>query len=563
MGTVEVFTKARMLAIENGTVVSGKIDVNGDLLLTRKDGTVHNAGQVNPDIATIDETLAGTNAFKAVSAAGLSARTATELRTGLIELATAAEVTAGTDASRAVTSALLRQERKLVSTYTGVIDDGWSGGRPRVTLVAGQNLTGTVSAYLPGNDDQGIIAGAVVLLTRTNLGDWAILNSLAIRPAFMRPVYLQLRSGYMLYTDANNPDGSFGPYWGGWGNPFATNSNSYSGKIEAYMTSTGIVQLHGLLRRINFPGPGSLITTLPIGMRPARDQIFNVMSDIGPSEILVEAATGDVKQVSGSVSYLAVDNVRFRAKSAVDLGMATFVAGAPFLLGGFMGPHTTPYLTGGATDHTFGYTIDTDGVVLFEGALRVIAAYTANADFARMTNLFIYNGTATFICPGSGANRFVRYGSSNGTPAGTGSNGNFLIHGTTMAVGQWFSMSHLVLLDPASNTTPTIIPSGLNGWVEYGGGWRVPGFATTPDGFALSFGLWAKGTMGSPLTWAPVGSRSKYKRILTTMSADVLARVDIGNPTLNGEYEMDGQIIPLIGTNTWLTMDGLSWVAHH
>lgn len=46
MGTVQVFTKDRMLAIENSSVVGGTVNVDGNLILTRKDGTTINAGDV-------------------------------------------------------------------------------------------------------------------------------------------------------------------------------------------------------------------------------------------------------------------------------------------------------------------------------------------------------------------------------------------------------------------------------------------------------------------------------------------------------------------------------------
>jgi hypothetical protein len=58
--------------------------------------------------ASNSEVQAGVSTVKVVSPAGLSARIATETRTGLVELATAAEVQAGTDPVRAITPAGLR-----------------------------------------------------------------------------------------------------------------------------------------------------------------------------------------------------------------------------------------------------------------------------------------------------------------------------------------------------------------------------------------------------------------------------------------------------------------------
>lgn len=56
-------------------------------------------------IATNAEVQAGTDAAKTVTPSSLSARTASDARTGLVELATSAETTAGTDTARAVTPA--------------------------------------------------------------------------------------------------------------------------------------------------------------------------------------------------------------------------------------------------------------------------------------------------------------------------------------------------------------------------------------------------------------------------------------------------------------------------
>lgn len=124
MGTVEVFTKARMQTIEDSTVVAGEVNLDGDLILETRDGTPINAGHVKGAdgsdatvpmattseagkafIASSTEVNTGTDASKIVTPATLNSRTATETRTGLVELATSAEVIAGTDTQRAVTPA--------------------------------------------------------------------------------------------------------------------------------------------------------------------------------------------------------------------------------------------------------------------------------------------------------------------------------------------------------------------------------------------------------------------------------------------------------------------------
>lgn len=59
------------------------------------------------ELATADETITGSDASRAVTPAGLSARTATTGRRGLVELATNAEAAAGTDGDRAITPAAM------------------------------------------------------------------------------------------------------------------------------------------------------------------------------------------------------------------------------------------------------------------------------------------------------------------------------------------------------------------------------------------------------------------------------------------------------------------------
>lgn len=97
----------------------GKLDVHGDIYQNGEkvldetysppavpDATTSVKGIV--ELATNAETQAGTDSTRAVTPAGLSARSATTGRTGIAELATQAEVNAGTDNTRIVTPSTLR-----------------------------------------------------------------------------------------------------------------------------------------------------------------------------------------------------------------------------------------------------------------------------------------------------------------------------------------------------------------------------------------------------------------------------------------------------------------------
>lgn len=82
MATVESLTKARMLAIEAASVVSGLINGSGHLILSKFDGSEIDAGYMIASVPDASTTVKG-----------------------IVELATAAEALTGTDTTRAVTPA--------------------------------------------------------------------------------------------------------------------------------------------------------------------------------------------------------------------------------------------------------------------------------------------------------------------------------------------------------------------------------------------------------------------------------------------------------------------------
>lgn len=92
-----------LLAVD---VVFKSLDVTaltfGDANFTNPPATTQRQGVV--ELATDQETQDGTDNQRAVTPAGLSARTATEARAGLVQLATDAELAAGKDDAKAVTS---------------------------------------------------------------------------------------------------------------------------------------------------------------------------------------------------------------------------------------------------------------------------------------------------------------------------------------------------------------------------------------------------------------------------------------------------------------------------
>ena len=112
MATVTGFTAERMLEIENTTVVSGEINESGHLILEQRDGTEIDAGSALPALPD-----------------------ATATTQGIVELATAAETLARTDATRAVTPASLTSTIAAINADFDDVDDALDNHADRLTAL--------------------------------------------------------------------------------------------------------------------------------------------------------------------------------------------------------------------------------------------------------------------------------------------------------------------------------------------------------------------------------------------------------------------------------------------
>ncbi|TAL53815.1 hypothetical protein [Pandoraea sp.] len=92
----------------------------GDASFTNPPATTERQGVV--ELATAEETRRGTDAGRAVTPAGLAARTANEERAGLIRIASQAEIAAGTDNSAAVTPGNLARRLATKAALAGSAD---------------------------------------------------------------------------------------------------------------------------------------------------------------------------------------------------------------------------------------------------------------------------------------------------------------------------------------------------------------------------------------------------------------------------------------------------------
>jgi hypothetical protein len=108
-------------------------------------------------------------------------------------------------------------------------------------------------------------------------------------------------------------------------------------------------------------------------------------------------------------------------------------------------------------------------------------------------------------------------------------------------------------LPTSATVTWTNIPL-QNGWVNYNTA-SFPGaqYTKASDGVVHLRGLIRAGTMGGniPIGSLPAGFRPKERTLMYSVNNTEQVRIDITN---------DGQIIASSAYNTWLSLDGLSFI---
>lgn len=465
-----------------------------------------------------------------------------------------------------------QMKRKLPnydSSYTmsGVLQATTSTfGQLQVLLDASQRVSGTVDAA-PWIASFDLVPGARVQVVYNNFNGtnfWAII---AVKPPRPEQVPIQLQNGWCLYSDVTTQDLSqafgiprFPP--GSFANPPVSGlDQNFTGYIYASMSDTGIVHVEGLIQNVltSTPTAGLVIATLPVNMRPTRQQAFMGINN-GTGYIVLVTPDGNIRYITGvGTTYTSLNNIRFRAKSAVDAGIAPFTALSPYLVSMLAPDTTSSWYSAGPTDNTPGYTLDADGVALFEGMVKASSAYTVNISFANVTSLFTYSGGTHNLCILNNGVGIVRYGPDGvSTPSGTGSYINF---GTALSTGQTATLSQIILLNPNSTTTKSVVPNFSNSWAAYGG-WQTPKFAKTPGGIVIPQGFLVGGTIGgsstSTMTVMPTGWSTRVGSMIATLSNSAIARNDIGHP---GEGFARG-VNAVIGSAVWWTYNGMSWPAY-
>ena len=94
-----------------------------------------------------------------------------------------------------------------------------------------------------------------------------------------------------------------------------------------------------------------------------------------------------------------------------------------------------------------------------------------------------------------------------------------------------------------------------NNWVQYGISHNPPQYSITHDGIVRLRGLIKNGTTtpGTVLFTLPKTFRSEFIVLIDTISNNLIGKVDI---------EPSGDVVIRVGSNTWLSLDNISFQAY-
>lgn len=505
MGIVQVFTAARMAAIEAASVISGAVNgVSGHLILTKHDGSTIDAGNVVGPAGTYPH-----------------ASTAAE---GTVFLASDADATTGTDAAKALTPHAMQAAMVNDRSHTGVVDPLWTVGRPTVTLNSPlADGTTTVVAFLSASAAD-VLPGASVLLVHTSAGGWIITNSYASGPAFPRQIPLVPLVGLTPYADT--PAVLSDP-----GNPWHRPTVS--------KTSASMVTIKGLV----YNSTGAIIAantvlyTLAAAFRPLQQKRFVMQIGAAYGGLIIETNGNVYSDIAIPVANSILLDAAWTNDPAIVWTNLTY--GTTWSLSS---------ATGAATPRV---GVDSVGRVWFEGLLK--ATNTANA-LAAIPAGFRWTGNGGINNAGlfttyelSNASRVARVDAPASGGGGLAANQQILVTSTTAVTG----ISLDAIQYPNGNPTYPAQPPLLAG-SNYVQGYNSFAIYQFSDGGVKLRGLVAAEPAGANLGFLPVGWRPANRMRF------------IANQTNNADY-MDilpnGQIVLGGAATSFLNFENVNFIA--
>lgn len=334
-------------------------------------------------------------------------------------------------------------------------------------------------------------------------------------------------------------------------NGWVTHSTTFN-PPEYTMTKTGEVFLHGVIKDGTITS-GTLLFTLPVGMRPSARLIFPVAAGIGTSgnglaRIDVRTDGQVVLMAATSNRYISLDNIRFMSAGSCTMENMTMQNG--WTNTGGTSPNNYPANTTACV--TSDNRVHVQGVV--QNAVvssATIGTPSAAVAIATLPSATSYNNTAQQIYPSAGyLTNFYNVGIYPPTTK------------ALVARGQYTAGSTLSAQIDYANTSVTgwNSPTDLsNSWVNYGGAYATFGYTKVANDVVT-----VKGVVKSSVTTDADGGKNieelvagyfPIKRmIFLTTSNGVACRIDVKK---TGTIEVQGSEC----SNSYIALDPISFIA--
>ncbi|MFZ2126160.1 MAG: type II secretion system protein [Candidatus Microsaccharimonas sp.] len=295
-------------------------------------------------------------------------------------------------------------------------------------------------------------------------------------------------------------------------------------------TSAGVVVLKGLLRRPGNSTNPQTIATLPVGYRPSQNYIYQRVGNSAVTRVDVRA--DGVVQISGINSDVSLDGIAFQPSGTTFTSLS--------LLNGWVVYGDSFY------GQAPGYAIDGSGRVELRA---MISGGTAT------------DGTDLWTLPASTTpNQYMHM------PAFANGNTVFSVSASPSVAdakggsNAWYSIHSLYW--PSSRATGSTCTTQWcnmtlqNSWVHYGAPFSTPQYTKGSDGVVSLKGLLGRGsaaTQDTNILTLPAGYRPAGRLLISVANAyNGVARIDI---LANGDVRY------ILGSNVWLSLDGINFVA--
>lgn len=320
------------------------------------------------------------------------------------------------------------------------------------------------------------------------------------------------------------------PLLGDW-EPFDSTAPGTGGySTPAYSkTSAGVVVLKGVVKNGDTTS-GTTIMRLPAGYRPTERISFQTDSNLTASRIDI-LPTGEVTVERGSSAWITLDGIRFVSSTA----SYTWSAVSNFSNG---------WVNHGGVYSPLKTTTDSMGRAHIQGVVK-------DGTYTNFTNILA-------SLPASQQTVYFSL-----VPAASGAF-NFISHFSTIqakgvAASQTFYGLQSMYYPSGYAGWNNLAASGVsplsNGWIYTTVANRPsPQYTKSSDGIVTLKGYITSGTTtsGTVIATLPAGYRPKERICLASVANNAHARIDI---------KANGDIVVMLASSTWTSLDGFSFVA--